>query len=41
MPIGTNMNLLLADTNGNAALIENYDGERAVERVNNKEFIRH
>ncbi|GIN94381.1 choloylglycine hydrolase [Siminovitchia terrae] len=40
MPIGTNMNLLLADANGNAALIETYDGERAVERVNNKsEFI--
>lgn len=34
MPIGTNMNLLLADANGNAALIETYDGKRVVERGN-------
>ncbi|PHF04949.1 C45 family peptidase [Bacillus sp. AC79A.1] len=36
MPIGTNMNLLLADAEGNAALIETYDGEKAMERVNKK-----
>ncbi len=28
MPIGTNMNLLLADVNGNAALIETYGGKK-------------
>lgn len=36
MPIGTNMNLLLVDANGNAALLETYEGERAVKRADNK-----
>lgn len=36
MPIGTNMNLLLADANGNAALIETYDGKKVVERGDKK-----
>ncbi|NGP45660.1 choloylglycine hydrolase [Bacillaceae bacterium SIJ1] len=40
MPIGTNMNLLLTDANGQAALISTYDGERAVERTNStSEFM--
>ncbi|WP_440897082.1 C45 family autoproteolytic acyltransferase/hydrolase [Amphibacillus sp. Q70] len=36
MPIGTNMNLLLADADGNTALIETYDGKKGVERGNKK-----
>ncbi|WP_106767102.1 C45 family autoproteolytic acyltransferase/hydolase [Paenibacillus faecalis] len=36
MPIGANMNLLLADAKGNAALIATYDGEKAVERADHK-----
>lgn len=36
MPIGANMNLLLADADGHAALIETYDGKRAVEKSTNK-----
>lgn len=40
MPIGTNMNLLMADAEGNAALVETYDGETAIERGNkNSGFI--
>lgn len=40
MPIGTNMNLLLADAEGDAALVETCDGEKAVERADHKsEFL--
>jgi len=33
MPIGTNMNLLMADRQGHAALFETYDGQRAIKRA--------
>lgn len=34
MPVGTNMNLLLADANGEAALVGTYDGVKAVKKQN-------
>ncbi|KIV56391.1 hypothetical protein AM501_31175 [Aneurinibacillus migulanus] len=33
MPVGTNMNLLLADANGEAALVGTYDGIKAVKKA--------
>ncbi|SOC24386.1 acyl-CoA:6-aminopenicillanic acid acyl transferase [Ureibacillus xyleni] len=36
MPIGTNMNLLLADAEGNAAIVETYDGEMAIKGADTK-----
>lgn len=34
MPIACNMNLLVADRSGNAALIESFDGHKALKRIN-------
>ncbi|MBD8499777.1 C45 family autoproteolytic acyltransferase/hydolase [Paenibacillus arenosi] len=33
MPVGTNMNLLLADSNGDAALVGTYDGVKVVKKA--------
>lgn len=34
MPIAYNINLLIADKGGNAALLESFDGEKAVKKIN-------
>ncbi|MFI8710035.1 C45 family autoproteolytic acyltransferase/hydrolase [Bacillus sp. NPDC077411] len=39
MPIGANMNLLLADANGEAALYETYDGAKAVRKTDRDYLI--